>query len=235
MDVGAGTGLLSVPAATQVGPTGLVIPLDVSGDVLQECRRTVSDAPLAAVVGDALSVPFADGTFAAALTRSVLIYVGDKARALEELHRVLAPGGRLSAWEPINRVHKDYGIEELVDHSMLGADYERVRAHQYERWEARDTMVGFDERDLVRWCLAAGFEQVSLRYDLNYICEPVAAEVLDNRVRGRPNPSMPSLHEAAVAVLGDGASEFLERYRQVVTSEPSRMLSAVAHLTARRG
>ncbi len=118
---------------------------------------------------------------------------------------------------------------------MLGADYKRVRAHQYERWEARETMVGFDERDLLRWCLAAGFEQVSLRYDLDYSCEPVAAEVLDNRLRGRPNPSMPSLHEAAVAVLGDGAYEFLERYRQVLMSQPSRMLRAVAHLTARRG
>ncbi|HEV2809483.1 MAG TPA: hypothetical protein VGV93_03685 [Acidimicrobiales bacterium] len=32
LDVGAGTGLLSVPAATRVGPTGMVIALDVSGD-----------------------------------------------------------------------------------------------------------------------------------------------------------------------------------------------------------
>ncbi|HEV2069897.1 MAG TPA: methyltransferase domain-containing protein [Acidimicrobiales bacterium] len=234
LDVGAGTGLLSVPAATRVGPTGVAIALDLSGDALDECRRTVSDAPLAAVVGDALSLPFAEGAFAAALTRSVLIYVRDKAGALEELHRVLAPRGRLSAWEPINRAREDYGVEELADPSMLGADFERVRAHQYARWEARDAMVGFDERDLVRWCLAAGFEQVSLRYDLDYSCEPVAAEVLDNRLRGRPNPSMPSLHEAAVAVLGDGAYEFLERYRQVLMSQPSKMLRAVGHLTAKR-
>ena len=234
LDVGAGTGLLSVPATTRVGPTGLVVALDVSGDALGECRRAGGDAALAAVVGDALCLPFASGTFAGAVTRSVLCYLADKAGALEELHRVLASGGRLSAWEPINRAREDYGVEELADPSVLGADYERVRAHQYEHWETMKAMVGFDERDLVRWCMAAGFEHVSLRYDVDYSCEPVAAEVLENRLCGRPNPTMPSLREAAVAVLGDGAPGFLDRYQQVLMSQPSRMLRAVAHLTAKR-
>jgi arsenite methyltransferase len=35
-------------------------------------------------------------------TRSVLIYVEDKAPAFEEFFRVLRPGGRLSLYEPIN-------------------------------------------------------------------------------------------------------------------------------------
>ena len=234
LDVGAGTGLLSFPATTRVGPTGLVVALDVSADALGECRRVVGDAPLAAVVGDALSLPFATGAFTGAVTRSLLMYLPDKERALEELHRVLAPGGRLSAWEPINRARDDYAMEELADPSVLGADYERVRAHQYEHCETMEAMVGFDERDLVRWCMAAGFQHVSLRYDLDYSCEPVAAEVLDNRLCGRPNPTMPSVQEAAVAVLGDGAAVFLERYRQVLMSQPSRMLCAAAHLTAKR-
>lgn len=80
----------------------------------------------------------------------------------EELHRVVVPGGRLSAWEPINRAREDFGVEELADTSMLGADYERVRAHQYECCEAIGAMVGFDERDLVRRCMAAGFAWCSM-------------------------------------------------------------------------
>lgn len=95
-------------------------------------------------------------------------------------------------------------------------------------------MTGFDERDLVRWCIAAGFEKVSLHYDLDYSCEPVAPEVLDNRLKGRPNPTMPSVEEAAVAVLGEAATSFLERYRDVLASQPSSFLRAVAHVTARR-
>jgi arsenite methyltransferase len=40
-------------------------------------------------------------------TRSVLIYVADKAGAFREFHRVLRPGGRISLFEPINR----YGLD----------------------------------------------------------------------------------------------------------------------------
>ena len=35
-------------------------------------------------------------------TRSVLIYVKDKARAMREFYQVLKPGGRVSLFEPIN-------------------------------------------------------------------------------------------------------------------------------------
>ena len=37
-------------------------------------------------------------------TRSVLIYVADKAAAFAAMYRVLRPGGRISLFEPINRL-----------------------------------------------------------------------------------------------------------------------------------
>src|SRR5438552_1275327 len=46
--------------------------------------------------------PIADGSVDAVTTRSVLIYVADKAAAFHECFRVLKPGGRLSLFEPIN-------------------------------------------------------------------------------------------------------------------------------------
>ena len=44
----------------------------------------------------------ADGSVDVVTTRSVLIYVKDKAAALREFYRVLKPGGRVSLFEPIN-------------------------------------------------------------------------------------------------------------------------------------
>ena len=40
-------------------------------------------------------------------TRSVLIYVKDKAASLREFYRVLKPGGRLSVFEPISALMRD--------------------------------------------------------------------------------------------------------------------------------
>ncbi|WP_348240817.1 methyltransferase domain-containing protein, partial [Salmonella enterica] len=45
----------------------------------------------------------ADSSVDVVTTRSVLIYVDDKAAAFAAFHRVLKPGGRVSLFEPINR------------------------------------------------------------------------------------------------------------------------------------
>jgi SAM-dependent methyltransferase len=56
-------------------------------------------------------------------TRSVLIYVKDKAGALREFQRVLRPGGRISLYEPIN-VLMHVGDPDCFS----GYDTRRVRA-----------------------------------------------------------------------------------------------------------
>jgi arsenite methyltransferase len=78
-------GLLALEAARRVGETGTVIALDISHDALIECRRMLVRAERAqVVVGDALSLPVPDGCVDAVVTRSVLIYVVDKAGRVSE-------------------------------------------------------------------------------------------------------------------------------------------------------
>ncbi|HYP08205.1 MAG TPA: class I SAM-dependent methyltransferase [Bryobacteraceae bacterium] len=75
-------------------------------------------------VGDLLALPFADGTFDAALNIVTLEHVTDPARVVEELYRCLKPGGRLLLitpleWEEHQQPH-DYfrytrfGLEHLT-------------------------------------------------------------------------------------------------------------------------
>src|SRR5439155_21086938 len=78
-DVGAGTGLLTLGAVERVGPDGDVLALDVSVDALEELRRNTSAPNISYLVGRADVLPLPDESVDVVLTRSVLIYVDDKA------------------------------------------------------------------------------------------------------------------------------------------------------------
>jgi SAM-dependent methyltransferase len=104
LDVGCGTGV-SLPAlAAAVAPGGSVTGLDHAEALLDEARTRVECLGLAEVVrlerGDALALPYADGTFDAAHVSRVLIHLDDPDRALHELRRVVKPGGWVVAIEP---------------------------------------------------------------------------------------------------------------------------------------
>jgi ubiquinone/menaquinone biosynthesis C-methylase UbiE len=87
LDAGCGTGLnlRHLPR----GSTGL----DINPRNLEVVRARVPDCR--PVLGDLESMPFSDGTFGTVLCTEVLEHVPDPARALEEIRRVLRPGGVL--------------------------------------------------------------------------------------------------------------------------------------------
>ncbi|HSJ95872.1 MAG TPA: methyltransferase domain-containing protein, partial [Myxococcota bacterium] len=90
----------TVELARRVGPEGLVIGLDISAAMLARAAARVRRAGLDNVLlvrGDALALPFADGAFAKVNCSGGLHQMPDLARALAEMERVIAPGGRLAA------------------------------------------------------------------------------------------------------------------------------------------
>lgn len=102
IDVACGTGLITVPAAITVAPTGSVLATDLSPKMIADLERALDANQLTNVTtacGDAESLP--DGrSFDAALCSLGLMYVPDPPAAVRELHRVLRPGGRavVSVW-----------------------------------------------------------------------------------------------------------------------------------------
>jgi demethylmenaquinone methyltransferase/2-methoxy-6-polyprenyl-1,4-benzoquinol methylase len=75
-----------------------VIGLDFSLPMLRVARQRAAGRWVV-VAGDALALPFADGSLAAAATAFTLRNVVDLPGALAELARVLRPGGRLAVLE----------------------------------------------------------------------------------------------------------------------------------------
>lgn len=95
LDVGSGTGYLVASIADAVGPRGAVHGLDPSPAMNELAAARNTDRPWVSIdEGDALALPYADGTFDAAVSTQVYEYVDDVGAALAELRRVLRPGGR---------------------------------------------------------------------------------------------------------------------------------------------
>ncbi len=109
LDVAAGTAELSLVLARQAGPTGQVTGIDFSAEMLEVGREKVDAirarrggdrmAPISLVEGNALSLPFADGTFDCAASGFALRNVKDIPKAISEMARVVKPGGRVVVLE----------------------------------------------------------------------------------------------------------------------------------------
>src|SRR5262245_36435694 len=90
LDVACGSGAVAARAATALGPTRLVVGLDLSPGMLAEARRL--DPRGRWCQGDAAALPLRDGSFDAVFCQQGLPFVPDRVGALGEMHRVLAPG-----------------------------------------------------------------------------------------------------------------------------------------------
>lgn len=98
VDVGCGAGIDSLIAAKKVGPDGRVVGVDMTPSMLQKARRAAGEAELKNVEfreGYAEALPVHDGWADVLISNGVLNLMPDKAAALEEMSRVLKPGGRL--------------------------------------------------------------------------------------------------------------------------------------------
>ena len=240
LDVGTGDGLIAFGALERLGPSGHVVFSDISQDLLDHCRQAAAAEGLLDrcrfVLASADSLTgVADGSVDVVTTRSVLIYVKDKAAALREFYRVLKPGGRVSLFEPIN-VLMSLAAPDLFsgyDVSPVRAQAAKVRA-LYESIQppGEDPMLDFDERDLLRHAQDAGFAEIDLELRLSVKTrkEPMPWELF-LRVSG--NPLIPTLGEALDSVLSpQEAAEFTAHLKPLVESGAGLLRRALAYLTA---
>jgi ubiquinone/menaquinone biosynthesis C-methylase UbiE len=154
VDLGCGSGFLSLEAARLVGPEGRVFAVDSSPGALEALARRAGERGLdnvSALQADISSLPLQDDTADAVVARSVLSYVNDRRMVLGEARRVLRPGGAISLFEPV------LSEEELVldweDEVYLWTKLRQIL-------QSRHPAYGFDRPELMGEVREAGFEDV---------------------------------------------------------------------------
>jgi len=144
LDVGCGAGAVAMRAA-RAGAD--VTGADLSEVMVETARRRAQEEGLdiSYDVGDAESLPYADGSFDVVSSSVGLIFAPDHPAVARELARVVRPGGRLgiTAWKPDSRVVRgqqlaarylppppegagnpfEWGTEEHV-RELLGGDFD---------------------------------------------------------------------------------------------------------------
>jgi len=110
LDVGIGTGRVALPLAPHVDH---IIGIDISRSMMQRLLRKRNDHPVTPVQADAHLMPFASQTFDLALATHIFHLVSDPAGVMDEISRVLKPGGRLI--HTFNRYTSGGPMQTIVD------------------------------------------------------------------------------------------------------------------------
>ncbi len=119
LDVACGPGNFSRDFA-RVASEGLVVGLDASASMLEVAVRDTDAGNVAYMRGDACALPFRDGSFNAVCCFAALYLIEQPMRALAEIVRVLAPGGRVALLSSCERGLLPAGVAGEVLRRLSG-------------------------------------------------------------------------------------------------------------------
>jgi len=104
LDLGCGAGLDSAVAARAVGPSGSVLAIDFAGGMVRQTARMAAQLALnhvRVIQAEAEHLPLATASIDCVLVNGLFNLAPDKRAVLEEVARVVTPGGRLVAAETV--------------------------------------------------------------------------------------------------------------------------------------
>jgi ubiquinone/menaquinone biosynthesis C-methylase UbiE len=118
LDLGSGGGIDCFLAAKQVGPSGRVIGLDMTPDMVRLARHNAKKVGAGNVefrYGEIEDMPLPDGLVDVIISNCVINLSPDKDAVFAEAFRVLRPGGRLSVSDIVTRGELPPSVRDRLD------------------------------------------------------------------------------------------------------------------------
>ena len=197
IDIGCGTGLLAFKALELQDCKGKVIFSDKFQDCLDDCKRILDEAGVTQGYEMLLSpcehIALPESSVHKALMRSVLVHIVNKQPAISEIYRILKPGGKFCAFEPVIRSNTRYW--EILDPMFIDKyeDFKRVENEIMEN--PLDSLCNFDQDTLKMNLEIAGFSVSDVKVQEVASKYVVQAGMVPEWFNNPPSPGQPSTKE----------------------------------------
>lgn len=197
LDIGTGTGLLAFKALELQECKGRVIFSDKFPDCLNDCQRILDQSCVydgyEMLLCPCEHIALPESTVNKALMRSVLVHIVNKQPAINEIYRVLKPGGKFCAFEPIIRSNTRYW--EILDSKYIDKynDFKKIENEIMEN--PLDSLCNFDEHTLKINLQIAGFSIPEIKIQEVNSSYVVQQNMVKQWFENPPSPGQPSTKE----------------------------------------
>ncbi len=204
LDVACGTGIVSRYAALRVGTLGHVTGVELNPAMIDVARKAATYFDqIEFVKGSALELPVPDAHFDVALCQQAIMFFPNRERAVQEMHRVLKPGGRvgLNVFRTLEFVPSfAYLVRALEKHaSSTAAEFMRVPfvMESFAQMRLLFEQAGFTDIEVVIRIDTLRYPSVKhlVRYETLNISEP---EIHTPKVQDALTNEMEALAEANI-------------------------------------
>jgi ubiquinone/menaquinone biosynthesis C-methylase UbiE len=191
LDLACGTGVVARIAAERVGDQGRVVGLDINEAMLAVARSlsVASDEPIEWCRGSVLALPFEDATFDVGCCQLGLQFFPDRPTALREIHRVLAPDGRLAlnVFGPIEHNPATHALADALDrHVNPLASLAKRTEHALADTDTLHALVA-----------GAGFHGIEMRTSRKMVHFPSATDYVRIQMTATPLAGLIARNDAA--------------------------------------
>jgi arsenite methyltransferase len=168
LELGCGGGFYAREAGQFVGATGYVSAIDISADQIAVARERCAELPwVECRVADIMQLPHASAEFDVVYGVQVLEYMPDVGKALQEIRRVLRPGGRLinlatnwssAVWHSRNPARMNRVLAEWAAHApyldlpaILAAELRKAGVQPLRQRPAPILNMSYNENSFSYW------------------------------------------------------------------------------------
>jgi SAM-dependent methyltransferase len=219
LDVACGTGVVSREARQRVGANGAVHGLDAGQGMLEVAASLSPDVEFHH--GLAGELPFEDATFDAVVCQFGLMFFPDRVAAVQEMLRVLKPGGRLAVavWDHLDETEAYPDEVEMLQRLAGQAAADALRA---------PFVIGHID-ELRSIFVDAGADDISIDTQDGLAVFPNVRVMIEADVRGWLPVMGVFLDEETIATILDEAESVLGRF---VSDDGTVRFNSPAHIVS---